>query len=509
MIRPIARDESEVSSARLETTSPSKSLFVISGALLLLSVQLLVGTKPLFALMVFAGLIVSYATVMILGGWRSLSGFCLAMLCLKFLVISQLAKAAFGEAGDSNLDAPFVTIEAFLTGLIALMFAAIVCRLVPRGRPVMTAEWHEESLRFSALVSMSLGLTSFLVIALAGGIRIGGVFGVLKQFLFFQELAVAFGTAWTIQRSRGKRLFSWLNGLPFAVQFGMGFVNAGRLEMLEPVILVVLTAVAYRFHFRLAHFAVALVFGLIGYSFVIPFGALARTEIRDPDFHRTLTLTGTFLEDNFVSIRGWRDFYRRYHDTLEHTGFSYFNHPNGTLDRLSLIKPMDTLVAATLAHGESGWDTVAHGFEMLPPRILYPDKPAIGTGTYLGLKAGMLAEDDEGTQVSFGFIADAFSSFGWTGVAIIPFCIGLGFFLVYRKLAGPLKGNVWCVVMMSHFQHYFAETNIAGFILMICQQSLVFLASWLFLKFILQAEPWRALGLFSSRERLESRWGVR
>lgn len=481
------------------SNSSAELLLVLGGALLLLLLQLLNGTEPLFALLVFAGLVISWAAVAVLGGWRNLPGFCVAILALKFLLISQVAKVAFGEPGNSNLEVPLISLGALVAGLFAMFVAALVYRLIPTGRPLMAAEWNPDSLRVTALVSLSLGLTSYLALELAGGIRIGGVFGVLKQLLFFQALSIAFGTAWTITQSRGRRLFSWLNGLPFGVQFVMGFVEAGRLKMLEPVLLVLLTAVAYRFRFRAAHFGFAAVAALVAYLFLIPFGALARSEIRDADFQRSLSLTGEFLRENFTSLAAWREFYHKYDETLEDTGFSYFDEPNGTLDRLSMIKPMDILVGATLAHGESGWETVSHGFKMLPPRFLYPQKPAFGTGTILGLKTGMLSEDDEGTQVSFGFIADAFSAFGWLGVAVIPFLIGLGFFLVYGKLVGGLHGNVWCVVMMAHFQHHFAESGVAALTLMICQQSLVFLASWLFLRLLLRAEPWRLFTELSGR----------
>lgn len=480
--------------------SPASLLGVLGASFAFLLLVLAGGATAMFALLAFIAVLSLGMAFVIQGGWRTLNGVCVAMLALKFLLVSQLAKVALGEPGDRNLEQPLVTMGVLAVGSAALLIAAGVAQWVALRQPVMGPEWSEDKLRTAALLALLIGTGSYLVLKVAGGVRVGGVFGVLKQFLFLQGLAVALGTAWTVVHSRGRRLFSWLNGLPFGVQFAAGFIDAGRMHMIEPVLIVLLTAVAYGFRFRVMHFLSGLLAVLLAYFFLIPFGHLARTETRHETFSANLVATGAFLYENFSSGSGWRKFYTEYDESLEDLGNSYFDVPHGLLDRLSLIKPMDLLVTATLREGESGWETVTHGLEMLPPRILYPRKPAIGTGSLLGQKAGVLTDEDEGTQITFGFMADAFSSFGWAGVAIISFVIGLGFFTVYGKLVGPLAGNVWCVCLMAHFQHYFAENNIAAMVLTIAQQSLVFLAAYYGLKLACQYSPGRLLAAWRSPE---------
>jgi len=190
-------------------------------------------------------------------------------------------------------------------------------------------------------------------------------------------------------------------------------------------------------------------------------------------------LLGEFMSSYFMSRSGWQDFSATY-KTQQAEEVSYYQRPDAALDRLSVIKPVDVLITATLRQGESGWETVTHGLKMLLPRKIYPQKPAIGSGNFLGLKAGLLTEDDFGTQVSFSIIGDAFSAFGWRGVALIPLVSCLSFFLIYRCLVGPVERNVWCIYFMVYFQHYFVELSIAGFTVCTFQQPFVFLAtSWL------------------------------
>lgn len=469
--------------------------------LVLLIAQFATGTPLAFALLVFAGLVAAGLTVAVLGGVTTLPGFCVAMLALKFLVVSQVSKTVLFEPATSNLSYPMTTIGALVIGMFGLLLAAWCTRLIGVRRVIIEGERDVDKLHAAAIVSLSIGLFSYLVVKLfaggeGGGIRVGGVFGILRQLSFFLGLSIALGTACTIVRSGGTRLFSWLNAIPFSVQFLMGFVDAGRMKMIEPVVLLLLTALAFGYRFRPRHGLAALVAVAFGYFFLIPFGHVARSETRDPDFERNIASTMEFLERHFVSREGWKQFYNQYDESLADLGNSYFDEPNGLLDRLSLIKPMDMLVAGTVEEGESGWETVSHGFKMLPPRKLYPQKPPIGTGTILGHRAGVLDESDNGTQVSFGFIADSFSSFGWLGVAVIPCLIGLGFFLVYGSLVGPLRDNVWCVSMMAHFQHYFAENSIAAMILTIFQQSIVFLFAYFLLKLVTHYWPSRGLAAY-------------
>ena len=92
----------------------SRPLCLFVAALLLLVLQLLSGTGPVYALLVFALLAVSYAAVSWAGGLETLFGIAIAYLLLQNVLISQIAKVYFWEAADSGLRQPVTTLGVYL-----------------------------------------------------------------------------------------------------------------------------------------------------------------------------------------------------------------------------------------------------------------------------------------------------------------------------------------------------------------------------------------------------------
>jgi hypothetical protein len=253
--------------------------------------------------------------------------------------------------------------------------------------------------------------------------------------------------------------------------------------MFEPFLLVGLTAVAFGFRFSIAHLAAAVAFAVFAVGVLFPFGQVARSYTRGYGFTETITATAEFAVKHFTSLQGFRQLHEQYDDAAEKAELTrYYDQSFGLLERVSLIKMADLLVAATEREGLSEWETITHGFEMALPRFIYPNKPAINTGTYLGKKAGVISEDDWGTQISFGFIADAYSSFGWTGAAVIPGAVTLAFLLLFNCLVGSLERNVWCVYFFAEFQHFFAEQTISAMTLTILRRPIWLVAIYLLIR---------------------------
>src|SRR5262249_19697430 len=98
--------------------------------------------------------------------------------------------------------------------------------------------------------------------------------------------------------------------------------------------------------------------------------------------------------------------------------------------------------------------------DMLPRLILprrYVDVPNI-----LGVRAGMIDEDNTGTDIAFGFAAHAFYAFGWTGVVVSSFLLGVMLIFVTRLITRELPGNVWALLLLGAYQHSVAEGNVGS-----------------------------------------------
>ena len=486
--------------------------WVIAGGGALMLAQLLAGTGAIYTQLVFLFVILSGIAVNLAGGLSRIGGFCIAMMSLKLVIISQVAKSFFGEPGDSRLRMPVTTIGVLVMGLASVTAAVMLVRFVRVRKHLLVTDASLESLRVGAVITFGLGAMSHLGVMGTGvddgALQVGGLPGLLRQWSFCLSLAVVFSTAYVIEKSGGKRLLGWFNGIPAAFFFALGILSASKQGMFEPLLLIGLTAVAFRFRFAVAHLVAGVMFLVLAVGVLFPFGQVARSYTRGYGIVETITTTAEFATKHFTSFEGFRQLHEQYDDAAERLDLTqYYERPIGLLERVSLIKMVDLLVTATVREGESEWDTISHGFKMVLPRFIYPDKPAINTGTYLGKKAGVISEDDWGTQISFGFIADSYSAFGWAGVALIPGIVTLCFLLLFNWFVGPLERNVWCVYLFAEFQHFFAEQTISAMTLTILRRPIWLVAIYVIIR--VACYGWRLWQLESNTVRKAETEGSR
>ena len=458
---------------------------VIGAAGLLLVAQCLCGTDLLLAELLFLFICLAGFAVNLFGGLGTLPGFCVAVLALKTVVISQIAKLVLGEPAQLRLERPVETAGVLVVGMAGICVAALLSRARHIRRPMLVPDNRPEFLRCAAALTFLLGSISVVGSTILGfggegSIRVGGLPGLLRQVAFSLGLSVVFSTAHVIVSSGGRRCLAWSNALPVLTLFAYGVLNANKEALFDPFLFFILTVVAFDFSFRAIHGLALVVIAVLSMCVFYPFAQMARSVTRGYDLADTIKETGSFIGKYSAGREGFGEFMDDYEDEEERpVGVSYFAGSAGILERLSLIKPVDLLVSATLNDGPSGWETVLHGFKMLTPRAINPRKPANGSGNFLGHKAGYLSEEDDSTQISFGFIADAFSAFGWWGAGLIPLALTLMFSTVYQFLVGPLARNVWCAFLFCVFQHQFTEQSIGGLTLMTFQQPLLFGALYL------------------------------
>jgi hypothetical protein len=438
--------------------------------------QVAAGTSAFFIQLVFLCCVAGLLTVNLLGGAAELAGFCVLMLLLKLVFVGQLIKAFFGESAEASLVTPYRTLMVILAGFGGMVLASLAAGPFRFRSPALKPITDPATLKLAGLLTYAAGTVCCLGSIAAGGedglLRVGGMAGLMRQLSFASKLSIVFTTAAVILRTERRHSLQVLNAVPMLTLFGYGLLTASKQAMLDPFLLYGLTVIAFRHRLKVRHGIGAVALVLVAQLLLFPFAQAARNVIRVFGLKQSLEVTGDFISA-FYGDSGIRDQLESANDDPDS---NYFNRPAGLWERFGMIKTMDMLVLQTEAQGQSDWDTIQHGFNMLIPRFINPDKPAVNTGNYLGHKAGLLGDEDEGTQVSFGFIADSYSAFRWWGAVLIPFCIVLAFTVVYRWLTGPLWGNVWTVYLFAEFQHSFSEQTIASMIITICLSPLSYLA---------------------------------
>jgi len=341
---------------------------------------------------------------------------------------------------------------------------------------------------FTFIVGMgSFLLAQFCGVTEEGSIQLGGIAGVLRRVSGCAPLAIVAGTAYTILNTNGARLFSFYNGLPFFSQIAIGILFTSKQGLFDPLFYLVATGMAFRYTWRFVHLALGIISALLAIFVLFPFAQVARNYTRGANIRDTFQKTIAFFDDNLRNPRYLVDQYDDYREDLgkEDTG-RYFDNPSGLLERMSLIKPADSLIDATLQQGTSGWTTINSGLVDLVPRLILPRR-YVNVPNELGFKAGFVDEDNFGTCISFGFAADAFSSFKWAGVGIISFVVGMLLVAVTRLLTPGLRSNIWAVVFLGSYQLTIAEASFAGVLQLFIYQTAwivatlcaVLLAAWI------------------------------
>ena len=464
--------------------SISPPLYWLGAALLLLVLQLLSGTGPVYALLVFALLFATYTGVRWAGGLNTLFGLMIFYLLLQHVLIAQIAKVIFWEPADSTLRRPIETMGVYAVGMASL---AIGVRLANRFRfrkqPLLLAETRPSRLFWLSLLCTIFSTALMLAIrtvgasAETGGAVQGGILGPLKQLSLLGPLAIASGTAYLIKSSGGRRSFGLLVGIPIVVQTAIAVVNTAREYIVVPTLIYIVTCIAFRYRFRPKHYAVFLIGGFVANYIIFPYALTAR-HLHSSSFEKDVSQAGGMLADLLQDPFKYRDQVDQ-HEAIKsraESQFDYYRHGSPTLYRYTIIMYVDGIVDATLSRGETEWTTITPGFLASLPRFINPDKPFVNTGNLLSHREPglILNKKDATTGITLGFFGDAFSSFGWLGISLIPGLIIMSLMTLFRLVVDDrLWGNVLMISLITQLCWTFSEGTIANQIVMCLTAPLV------------------------------------
>jgi hypothetical protein len=264
--------------------------------------------------------------------------------------------------------------------------------------------------------------------------------------------------------------------------FLIGVTNAGKEKMMIPLLVGFVVAIRI-YGFKSPKIWVsAICGGMIYLTLLYPYAQYARTtDLRNVNLIDAIdiaidlsyrTFTDSSFRDEIDDNSNSYQFITYAPDAMK--GFS----------RLMFIGEADYLISQTFYKQEfTGFKTITHGFEMIVPHFLYPDKPQHGAGAFLGYYAGQLGDADYSTQVSYGFFANLYNAFGLIWVMPSTFFLVLfifGLVLFYWGRPETITPSVIIVVMMM--QHSFLEGTVSSQIQVVRQPinfAIIFIAMWL------------------------------
>ncbi len=142
-------------------------------ASILCIIQQFQGTNPTFSLCCFFYILVSTYAFNIAGGFTRTSGAFIFFNSVLSLIVGLFVKAYLGEAADSNLAAPMLTIKVELFGMCMMAVAAYLSRRVTPKRPLLGKMVTDANMQTATVGSLVSGMALSLAL-LAEGMTIGG-----------------------------------------------------------------------------------------------------------------------------------------------------------------------------------------------------------------------------------------------------------------------------------------------------------------------------------------------
>jgi hypothetical protein len=433
--------------------------------------MLVTGTDILNASLLAAAIGFGLMAVEAAGGIKTVAGLLNFVLILKFLLIGVVLKTVTFQAADSMLRAPRTTCKVMAVGFFALYLGSVLYRHTPKITGVVR-DVNDAKMYLALTIVFSVVCFTSALVLLVSQISFdtslsGGLWGLAHQYQGGISFCVipAMYYAWS---SGSRRFLSHplvLTILAAATLFGI--VSTTKQATMEPL-LSYLSVGFIRYGLRSKPVWGIVAAGVFLYmTIVYPYSQWVRGHGgRDG----TLAERMEAIQEVFFNVATNTD-YRDMVETTINTGDSYLGLDSlSSIGRLAMVGEADRLIAATDGtQTYSGWDTIVMGLRLTVPSFLMADKPTSGGGNYFGHVAGDLAQDDQTTQVSYGFMAGLYNAFGLYGVLFGTIIFTFVFYYVIRLWFAapdlsfhPFGSNIWYLMLGLAYQHSLVEAPIGN-----------------------------------------------
>ena len=430
-------------------------------ALLLCIIQQVQGTNPLFSLCCFAYILVARIAFNVAGGFTRPSGAYIFFNSVLGVIIGLCVKVYLGEAADSNLLAPLLTIGVYLFGMCMMLVAVHVSKRVRPKRALMGKMVTDSNMQTATVGCLVAGIfMMFAGYVIPGGN--GSLLSALNQLNRFFPLAIILGVINTIRRSGGTRSINLPVLLAAGLAFFGGVLGYSKEGMLAPFAAYLLAAASQRYKMSRNQIVVCILAIVFIFQYLVPYaqyGRNFREESGDVNLQTSLDLLSNlgYVREQYLETSA---------GAYEERVLGYYNTPQGFFDRLQMISIDDALIHRTEQFGVFGLMPMAQAFENLVPHFLWKDKPQVLIGNIFAHEVGILAEADETTGVSFSSTASAFHLAGWKGVFLLAPVTWFFLFLIFDSLCGDVRKIPWGLLVIVLFAHAAPEGDIATIIYM-------------------------------------------
>jgi hypothetical protein len=464
------------------TRIPLQKTFLFAAAVFV--VQLIQHTDPTFASLFFIYIMLSVVTFNAAGGLSRAPGAYVFWFALLTCIIGGLWKIVLGEPGDTNLVSPSVTLATYVVGMMVIFAALQISHRFTRNTQGLSVVMDANRLN---LGHAALGcfianqLTVWANEYLPHGN--GSLVNIINQENFFLPLCIILGTIHTIRTSGGRRSVNVLTFIASALIFVYGgLISYSKQGMFTPIVCWGIAAASQRYRLRIWQIVALVAFAVYSVTILSPLSQVGRQLIPEnaTEWDRLM-----FTEDLLTHPRRLRaDYFEGFGDVDEQghvVGYasSYFDSPQGLMDRLNIIRSDDRLVTYTLQGHTVGKMRVIYYFIDWIPHFILPNKESlmppgiINAGNFYAHEVGgLLAPDDFLTGISFSPTAEAFHMDEWLGIIVVGGFVWTLLFISIDFVCGDLRYSPIGLISVLAFAHVAPESLIGNLVYFIFFQEL-------------------------------------
>ena len=451
---------------------------------LLVLVQLLEGTDPLFSTLTFCFFMLSVFAFNIAGGFSKPSGSYIFSYSLLVVVVGTVTKACLGEAAQTNLQSPLLLMGTYVASIAGMLLAAFLSSKIVTSSEGIAGLLH---VKVFSYYEAALGcLVLDCVLSTAAELIPGGggqILHSIQVINLFLPLSILLGTIAAVQDSGGTRSFNMVNVVAMGWTFCFGMLTFSKQGIFTPITCWVLGLAWARFRLRFIHLACIFVFAIVAQMVLVPMAGVGRDDVVTGTTTERVALVENFLT-NIPALRA-RSKESESSGSADSRMF-YFNKPEGILDRLSMM-PNDSVLMQYSAEGHYfGYLAIRFYFENWMPHLLYPHKlegVRVGGNAYAH-EIGGLADEDFSTGISFSPTAEAFHVDGWRGVLVLAPAIWILLFVTADATCGDIRRQPLGLLYILIFAHVAPEGMLGGPIDSVRLLNLAFILGILFSGYI-------------------------
>ena len=404
---------------------------------------------------------VATATFNLAGGFSRPSGSYVFFFSTLALIVGLCAKAALGEAADSNLLVPRTTISVYLAGICAMYGAVFVSRKLTPRTGLLQNLVTDKNLQNATVGCLVMGIFVQIIISLVPKTN-GSFISALIQINRFYPMAMILGVIHQIRKSGGTRSINLPVFVAGAAILYTGIIGFSKEGMFTPIAcwLAAVACQNYKMsRIQLAGITATLAFMIV---YLVPYSQYGRDYEVLEDNLQSHVKASLYLLSNLDMVRAEYKAQSEYTVSEKH---GYFNVDVGFLDRLQMISPDDELIDVTERTGPHGIEPLIQGFQNLVPHFLWPNKPTVTTGNaYAHEIGGIVADTDDETGISFSAVGEGYHLAKWLGILIAAPVLWTMLFTLFDSLCGDVRLAPWGLLVVVYYSHMAPEGMLGGII---------------------------------------------